>query len=183
MVQGKETLTWKLWLGQSSKCICKTNLDQLIIHVGLRDQLVHCTQMGAVTGYNSAFQWILLKCTDVSTSEALNRYIEGLKNEPRVWVQMQGLLLQIWPCNWPSTMISHFCSTMLQASYLRLICPQLKWASHKMGAAWLPRGKTLKLKVLLTQKKLSGSKKSSFSRKLFCLWQERLQSCKLLVKE
>ena len=47
--------------------------------------------MGAVTGYNSLFQQILLKYTDISASEVLNRYIEGLKNEPRAWVQMQGI--------------------------------------------------------------------------------------------
>ena len=47
--------------------------------------------MGAVTGYNSAFQYIMLKCADVSASEALNRYIEGFKHEPRAWVQMQGI--------------------------------------------------------------------------------------------
>ena len=47
--------------------------------------------MGAVTGYNSAFQRVLLKCTDISTTEVLNRYIEGLKIEPRAWVQMQGI--------------------------------------------------------------------------------------------
>ena len=46
--------------------------------------------MGAVTGYNSIFQYLLLKCADVSASEALNRYIEGLKHEPRAWVQMQS---------------------------------------------------------------------------------------------
>ena len=44
--------------------------------------------MGTVTGYNSAFQYILLKCADVSTSKVLNRYFEGLKSEPRAWVQM-----------------------------------------------------------------------------------------------
>ena len=52
---------------------------------------MHCTQMGVVTKYNSIFQWILLKCTDISTLEALNRYIEGLKSKPRAWVQMQGI--------------------------------------------------------------------------------------------
>ena len=47
--------------------------------------------MGAVTGYNSAFQQLLLKCADVSATEVLNRYIEGMKIEPRAWVQMQGI--------------------------------------------------------------------------------------------
>ena len=60
-----------------------------------RDQLVHCTQMGAVTGYNSAFRYILLRCTDLSVSEVLNRYIEGLKHHPRAWVQMQGNALDL----------------------------------------------------------------------------------------
>ena len=54
---------------------------------------MHCTQMGAVTGYNCAFQCILLKYADISTSEVLNRYIKGLKNEPRAWVQMHGILI------------------------------------------------------------------------------------------
>ena len=53
---------------------------------------MHCTQTGAVTGYNSAFQQVLLKCTDVSATEVLNRYIEGLKIKPRAWVQMQGVI-------------------------------------------------------------------------------------------
>ena len=30
-------------------------------------------------------------CAVFSTSEALNRYIEGFKSEPRAWVQMQGV--------------------------------------------------------------------------------------------
>ena len=46
--------------------------------------------MGTATGYHSAFQQVLLKYADVSATEALNRYIEGLKIEPRAWVQMQG---------------------------------------------------------------------------------------------
>ena len=33
----------------------------------------------------------MLKCIDFSALEALNRYIEGLKNKPRAWVQMQGI--------------------------------------------------------------------------------------------
>ena len=51
---------------------------------------MHCTQMGTVTEYNSAFERVLLKCTDVGTTEVLKRYIEGLI-EPRAWVQMQGV--------------------------------------------------------------------------------------------
>ena len=47
--------------------------------------------MGAITAYNSTFHQILLKYADVSASEVLIRYIEGLKNEPRAWVQMQGV--------------------------------------------------------------------------------------------
>ena len=31
-----------------------------------------------------------MKSTDVSATEAPNRYIEGLKIEPRAWAQMQG---------------------------------------------------------------------------------------------
>ena len=53
---------------------------------------MRCTQTGAVTGYNSAFQRVLLKFTDISTTEALNRYIKGLKIEPRAWAQMQGII-------------------------------------------------------------------------------------------
>ena len=52
---------------------------------------MRCTQMGAVTGYNRTFRQILLKFTDITASEILNRYIEGLKYEPRAWVQIQGI--------------------------------------------------------------------------------------------
>ena len=52
---------------------------------------MYCTKMGIITGYNSAFLQILLKYADISPLKALNRYTEGLKNEPRAWVQMQGI--------------------------------------------------------------------------------------------
>ena len=40
---------------------------------------MHCIQTGSVAGFNAAFQKALLRCQDVSGTEALNRYIEGLK--------------------------------------------------------------------------------------------------------
>ena len=55
-------------------------------------------------------------------------------------------------------MISRSHSTVLQASYLRLIHLQLKQAIHKMGVAWLPRGKTPKIKVLQTRVNILGPK-------------------------
>ena len=47
---------------------------------------------------------------------------------------------------------------MLQASCLRLTCLQQKWASHKMGAARPPRGKTPKIKVLKPKISILGPK-------------------------
>ena len=44
-------------------------------------------------------------------------------------------------------MISHFCSTVLQASQSRLIHLQLKWASYKARVVWIQRGNTPKIKV------------------------------------
>ena len=59
-------------------------------------------------------------------------------------------------------MTSHSCSAVLWTSHLRLIRPQLKWASRKMGAAWLQRGKTPKSKVLRPRINILGLKNSSF---------------------
>ena len=38
--------------------------------------------------YTTAFRTRLLECTDVDDSEAVRRYISGLKTEPRNWVRM-----------------------------------------------------------------------------------------------
>ena len=51
---------------------------------------MHCIQSGTVAGYNTAFQRALLWCHDVFATEAINRYIEGLKKNPQYWVRMQG---------------------------------------------------------------------------------------------
>ena len=71
----------------------------------------------------------------------------------------------IWPCNWPSAMISCSSNTMLQASPFRLthpqlnwaghfrqICPQLKWPCCNTGVAWLQRGKPLNLRYFDPEK-------------------------------
>ena len=44
--------------------------------------------MGSVEAYTTAFRTRLLECTDVDDSEAVRRYISGLKTEPRNWVHM-----------------------------------------------------------------------------------------------
>ena len=67
---------------------------------------------------------------------------------PELRFKCRVLLLCIWPYSWLSAMISCFLSTMPQASCLRLIYLQLKWASSKIGVAQPLRGKTPKLKVL-----------------------------------
>ena len=77
----------------------------------------------------------------------------------------------IWPCNWLSTMISHYCSAMLWASPFRLTHPQLKWAGcfrqirrqlkqphQNTGAAQLQRRKTPKFKVLWCRISILGQK-------------------------
>ena len=38
--------------------------------------------------YTTAFRTRLLECTDIDDSEAVRRYISGLKTEPRNWVRM-----------------------------------------------------------------------------------------------
>ena len=38
--------------------------------------------------YTTPFRTRLLECTDVDDSEAVRRYISGLKTEPRNWVRM-----------------------------------------------------------------------------------------------
>ena len=47
---------------------------------------------------------------------------------------------------------------MFLASYIKLICPQIKWASCKMGAAQLLRGKNPKTKALQPRKNIRGLK-------------------------
>ena len=44
--------------------------------------------MGSVEAYNTTFRTQLLECTDVDDSEAVRRFISGLKMEPRNWVRM-----------------------------------------------------------------------------------------------
>ena len=45
-------------------------------------------QTGSVEAYTTAFRTRLLECTDVDDSEAVRRFISGLKTEPRNWVRM-----------------------------------------------------------------------------------------------
>ena len=53
-----------------------------------RDRLKQCVQTGSVEAYTTAFCTRLLGCTDVDNSEAVQRFISGLKTEPRNWVRM-----------------------------------------------------------------------------------------------
>ena len=53
-----------------------------------RDWLEQCVQMGSVEAYTTAFHTRLLECTDVDDSEAVQRFISGLKIEPCNWVRM-----------------------------------------------------------------------------------------------
>ena len=45
-----------------------------------------CLQTGSVIDYTAAFHSRLLKCRDVSDTEALTRYIDGLKQGTKDWV-------------------------------------------------------------------------------------------------
>ena len=81
---------------------------------------------------------------------------------PELGLKCRALLLYIWPCNWLSATISHFHSTVLKASYLGLIRLQLKWASHKMGVAQLPRKKAPKTKVICPRINSLGPKNLNF---------------------
>ena len=50
-----------------------------IDHVRLaRDELANYRQTGGVQGYTAAFWRAVVKCTDVSTAEELDRYTHGL---------------------------------------------------------------------------------------------------------
>ena len=42
--------------------------------------------MGSIVDYTVAFRARLLECSDVSDSEALDRYVSGLKPTTRDWV-------------------------------------------------------------------------------------------------
>ena len=53
-----------------------------------RDRLEQCVQTGSVESYTTAFRTRLLECTDVDDSEVVQRFISGLKTEPRNWVRM-----------------------------------------------------------------------------------------------
>ena len=53
-----------------------------------RGRLKQCMQMGSVEAYTTAFRTRLLECTDADDSEAVQRFISGLKMEPRNWVCM-----------------------------------------------------------------------------------------------
>ena len=71
--------------------------------------LVHCIQSSAVAGYNTAFCKALLQFHDISGTEALDRYIEGLKQDPQNWVRMQSassLDAAIRLTEWYNTMFS-----------------------------------------------------------------------------
>ena len=47
-------------------------------------------QRGSVLGYTTAFLRCLLQCPTVTEDKALHRYIRGLRDAPRKWVQMQS---------------------------------------------------------------------------------------------
>lgn len=53
-----------------------------------RDRLEACVQTGSVESYTVAFRQRLLECADVTDTEALRRYVRGLKPDPQNWVRM-----------------------------------------------------------------------------------------------
>ena len=53
-----------------------------------RDRLEQCMQMGSVEAYTTTFHTRLLECTNVDDSKAVQRFISGLKMEPRNWVRI-----------------------------------------------------------------------------------------------
>ena len=51
-----------------------------------REKLRVCMQTGSVIDYTAMFQSRLLECMDVSDTEVLTRYINGLKQGNKDWV-------------------------------------------------------------------------------------------------
>ena len=50
------------------------------------EKLRMCTQTGNVIDYTAVFHSRLLECMDVSDTEALVRYVDGLKQGTKDWV-------------------------------------------------------------------------------------------------
>ena len=80
-----------------------------------RDALCRVHQTGRVAGYTSAFRKALVKCSDLSATEAFHRYVEGLKPEPKAWVRMQGASKLDAAMLLAERYDSTFCGAMLQA--------------------------------------------------------------------
>ena len=54
----------------------------------------NCTdvcKLALFQGYNGAFRRALLRCSDVPKQEALHRYIDGLRPDPKAWVRMKDI--------------------------------------------------------------------------------------------
>ena len=75
-------ITWQQLVNEMRVAFCPADFAQRA-----RDWLEQCMQTGSVEAYTTAFR-TLLECTDVDDSEAIQRYISGLKTEPRNWVRM-----------------------------------------------------------------------------------------------
>ena len=76
-------ITWQQLVNEMRVAFCPADFAQWA-----RDRLEQCVQTGSVESYTTAFRTRLLECTDVNNSEAVRRFISGLKMEPRNWVRM-----------------------------------------------------------------------------------------------
>ena len=76
-------ITWQQLVNEMLVAFCPADFAQRA-----RDRLEQCVQMGSVESYTTAFRTRLLEYTDIDDSEAVRRFIIGLKMEPRNWVRM-----------------------------------------------------------------------------------------------
>ena len=76
-------IMWQQLVNELRVAFCPADFAQCT-----RDRLQQYVQMGSVESYTMVFCTRLLECTDVNDSEAVQRFISGLKMEPRNWVRM-----------------------------------------------------------------------------------------------
>ena len=76
-------IMWQQLVNEMRVAFCPADFAQRA-----RDRLEQCVQMGSMEAYTTTFHIRLLECTDVNDSEAVRRFISGLKTEPCNWVRM-----------------------------------------------------------------------------------------------
>ena len=76
-------IMWQQLVNKMRVAFCPADFAQRA-----RDPLEQRVQMGSVESYTIAFRTRLLECTDINDTEAVQRFISGLKMEQCNWVRM-----------------------------------------------------------------------------------------------